>query len=35
MEDTHEAELRAYYERGEERDRLAAGHGVLESGPVS
>ena len=30
MEDTHEAELRAYYERGEERDRLAAGHGVLE-----
>ena len=30
MEDTHEAELRAHYELGEERDRLAAGHGVLE-----
>jgi 2-polyprenyl-3-methyl-5-hydroxy-6-metoxy-1,4-benzoquinol methylase len=30
MEDMHEAELRAHYELGEERDRLAAGHGVLE-----
>jgi 2-polyprenyl-3-methyl-5-hydroxy-6-metoxy-1,4-benzoquinol methylase len=25
-----EAELHAYYERGEERDRLAAGRGLLE-----
>jgi SAM-dependent methyltransferase len=30
MEDAHEAELRAYYERGEERSRLTAGHGRLE-----
>ncbi len=30
MEDAHEAELHAYYERGEERDRLAAGRGLLE-----
>ncbi len=30
MEDAHEAELRAYYERGEERGRLTAGHGRLE-----
>lgn len=30
MEDGHEAELRAYYSRGEERDRLAAGHRQLE-----
>src|SRR3984885_1779484 len=30
MEDMHGAELRAHYELGEERDRLAAGHGVLE-----
>jgi SAM-dependent methyltransferase len=30
MEDAGETELRAYYERGEERDRLAAGKGLLE-----
>jgi hypothetical protein len=30
MEDGHQAELRAYYSRGEERDRLAAGGGQLE-----
>jgi SAM-dependent methyltransferase len=30
MEDGHEAELRAYYSRGEERDRLVAGGGQLE-----
>jgi SAM-dependent methyltransferase len=30
MEDAHEAELRAHYARGEERGRLAAGHGRLE-----
>ena len=30
MEDGHETELLAYYSRGEERDRLAAGGGQLE-----
>ena len=30
MEDGHEAELREHYARGEERGRLAAGHGRLE-----
>jgi SAM-dependent methyltransferase len=30
MEDAHEAELREHYARGEERGRLAAGHGLLE-----
>jgi SAM-dependent methyltransferase len=30
MEDAHEAELREHYARGEERGRLAAGHGRLE-----
>ena len=30
MEDGYQAELRAYYSRGEERDRLAAGGGQLE-----
>ncbi len=30
MEDVHEAELRAYYSRGEERDRLAGGGARLE-----
>ena len=30
MADTHQAEIQAYYERGEERDRLAAGVGRLE-----
>jgi SAM-dependent methyltransferase len=30
MEDAHEAELRAHYARGEERGRLAEGHGRLE-----
>src|ERR1700727_2520265 len=30
MEDGHETELRAYYSRGEEHDRLAAGDGQLE-----
>jgi SAM-dependent methyltransferase len=30
MDDAHAAGLRAYYERGEERDRLDSGHGQLE-----
>ena len=30
MQDTHQAELQAYYERGAERDRLTAGVGRLE-----
>lgn len=30
MEDAHEAELREHYARGDERGRLAAGHGLLE-----
>ncbi len=30
MEDAHQAELHEHYARGEERGRLAEGHGRLE-----